>query len=94
MGKHEALLMKYQSHRQALLTLSGCLHSTLATGHCLSDNIDMASQHNENVLTPCAAVMMKLTEYTKLLFVLFTAFDICQCPRIRGKALSDWCQSL
>lgn len=76
------------------LTLSACQRSTLAAGHCLSDNIDMASQHNENLLMPCAAVMMKLTERTELLFVLFRAFDMCQCPRIKGKVLSGWCQSL
>lgn len=76
---------KYQSHRQAPLTLSWCQCSTLASGHCLSDNIDMASQHNENVVMPCAAVMMELTESTKLLFVLFRAFDMCQCPRTKEK---------
>lgn len=85
---------KYQTERQVLLTPSWCQCSALAAGHCLSDNIDMASQHNENVLMSCAAAMMKLTECTELLFVLFGAFDMCQCPRIKGKALSDWCQSL
>lgn len=78
---------KYQSCWQALLTRSWCQRSTLAVGHCLSDNIDMPSQHNENLLMPCAAVMMKLTECTKLLFVLFTLFDMCQCPRKKREAL-------
>lgn len=93
-GNMKSYWWKYQSHRQAPLTLSWCQCSTLAAGHCLSDNIDMASQHNENLLMPCAAVMMKLTERTELLFVLFRAFDMCQCPRIKGNVLSDWCQSL
>lgn len=93
-GNMKSYWWKYQSHRQALLTLSWCQRSPLAAGHCLSDNIDMASQHNENLLMPCVAVMMKLTECTELLFVLFRAFDMCQCPRIKGKVLSDLCQSL
>ena len=84
-GNMKSYWWKYQSHRQMLLTLSWCQCSALAAGHCLSDNIDMASQHNENLLMPCAAVMMELTECAKLLFVLFRAFDMCQCPRIKGK---------
>lgn len=93
-GNMKSYWWKYQSHRQALLTLSACQCSTLAAGHSLSDNIDMASQHDENLLMPCAAVMTKLTECAELLFVLFRLFDMCQCPRIKGKVLSDWCQSL
>lgn len=34
-------------------------------------DIDMAPQLNENLLMPCVAVMMELTECAKLLFVLF-----------------------
>lgn len=93
-GNMKSYWWKYQSEIQVLLTLSLCQRSTLAAGHCLSDNIDTASQHNENVLMSCAAVMMKLTECTKLLLVLFRVFDMCQCPRIKGKVLSDWCQSI
>lgn len=36
-----------------------------------SDDIDVAPQLNENLLMPCAAVMMELTEGAELLFVLF-----------------------
>lgn len=51
-GNMKSYWWKYQSFRQELLTLSRCQRSTLAAGHCLSDNIDMASQHNENSLMP------------------------------------------
>lgn len=34
-------------------------------------DIDMAPQHNENLLMPRVVVMMESTEYVKLLFVLF-----------------------
>lgn len=84
-GNIKSYWWKFQSRRQALLTLSWCQRSTLAAGHCLSDNIDMPSQHNENLLMPCAAVMIKLTECTELLFVLFMLFNMCQCPRKKGR---------
>lgn len=45
----------------------------------------MASQHNENLLMPCAAAAMKLTDCTELLFVLFRSFDMCQCIRMKGR---------
>lgn len=88
-GNMKSYWWKYQSHRRAPLTLSWCQGSTLAAGHCLSDNIDMASQHNENVLMPRAAVMTELTECTTLLFGLFRAFDMCRCPPSKGKVSSD-----
>lgn len=84
-GNMKSYWWKYQSHRQASLTLSWCQHSALAAGHCLSHNIDMASQHNENLLMPCAAAAMKLTDCTELLFVLFRSFDMCQCIRMKGR---------
>lgn len=34
---------------------------------------------------PHAAVMMKLTERTELLFVWFRSFDVCQCPGIKAR---------
>lgn len=40
-GNMKSYWWKYQSHRQASLTLSWCQHSALAAGHCLSHNIDM-----------------------------------------------------
>lgn len=59
-----------------------------------NDDIDMAAQLNENLLMPCAAVMMELTECTKLLFVLFRGvLTHVNVPELRGKALSGWCQS-
>lgn len=59
-----------------------------------SDDIDMAAQLNENLLMPCAAVMMELTECAKLLFVLFRGvLTHVNVPELRGEALSGWCQS-
>lgn len=59
-----------------------------------NDDIDMAAQLNENLLMPCAAVMMELTECAKLLFVLFRGvLTHVNVPELRGKALSGWCQS-
>lgn len=58
------------------------------------DDIDMAPHLNENLLMPCAAVMMELTECAKLLFVLFRGvLTHVNVPELRGKALSGWCQS-
>lgn len=72
--------MKISKPQTGAVDPSGCQRGTLAAGHCLGDNIDMASQHNENVLMPCAAVMMKLTACTKLLFVLFRLLTCVNVP--------------
>lgn len=93
MWKHEVILMEIS--KQDTGAVDPFLMSVLnSCCWVISDNIDMASQHNENVLMSCAAVMMKLTECTELLLVLFRAFDMCQCPTVKGKVLSDWCQSI
>lgn len=58
-------------------------------------DIDMAPQLNENLLMPCVAVMMELTERAKLLFVLFRGvLTHVSVPEPRGgESLSGWCQS-
>lgn len=81
--KHGVLLIKYQSCRQAPLTLSWCQHSTLAAGHGLSHTVDVASQPNENLSMPHAAVMMKPTEHTEQLFVWFRSFGMCPGIKVR-----------
>lgn len=72
--------MKISKPQTGAVDPLGCQRSTLAAGHRVGDNIDMASQHNENLLMPCAAVMMKLTECAKLLFVLFRLLTCVNVP--------------